>query len=387
MTDSVPILIAAGAAPWELPLLHAFQRPEYGIRVVRRCVDHGELLGSALRDHPRVAVIAADLPWIDRDFVATLRSQGVALIALGGGLHELASLGVEVLAASASADQVAAAVHGLPSDEPVDNPAVVECPPSLGRVVAAWGGAGSPGRTVVAVNLAIESARAGRRTLLIDADVWSASVAQLLGLEEAPSLAQAAQLAADGWPKPLASCLHEGADGLQVLPGLARCELWPEVREHAWRAVLAAAASEFEVVVVDLAAPVEEDEDLVTDRIPYRRNLVTTATLERADDVVIVAAADPVGLRRALVAHRTLPDRVSGAAVSVVLNRLPVRAGRRSQECSRTIDEWTGHAPAALLPEEPAFGRVVWEGRPLHAVAPRSRWLRELRPLVEELAT
>ena len=59
MTDALPIIVCAGGAAWELPLLRGLQRPELGVRVVRRCVDHGELLGTALRDRPRAVVLDA----------------------------------------------------------------------------------------------------------------------------------------------------------------------------------------------------------------------------------------------------------------------------------------------------------------------------------------
>ena len=39
---------------------------------------------------------------------------------------------------------------------------------------------------------------------------------------------------------------------------------------------------------------------------------------------------------------------------------------RRLQDCSTQVAEWTGQPPLAFLPTEPAFDRVVWEGRPLH---------------------
>ncbi len=168
-----------------------------------------------------------------------------------------------------------------------------------------------------------------------------------------------------------------------MLAGLARSELWPEVRERAWTAVLDAARDARALVIVDLAAPIEEDEELAFDRAPYRRNLMTLTALDTADDVLLVAAGDPVGIRRGIVAHRTLadarPDVV--AKVRVVLNRMP-REARRAQDCSAQISEWTGHAPVAFLPSEPQLERTVWEGRTLHAIAPKSPWLRELRALV-----
>ena len=173
--------------------------------------------------------------------------------------------------------------------------------------------------------------RRGCTTLLVDGDAWSASVAQLLELSESPSVTQAARLAARGWPTPLAGCLQAGPDGLQVLAGLPRAELWPEVTPEAWRAVLTAAATTFDVVVVDVAAPIEEDEELVVDRLPFRRNLMTTGALDRADLVLLVAAADPIGLRRGVIAHRQLVDRDHGRVsdVSVVLEpRAAQRAAR-----------------------------------------------------------
>ncbi|MGZ6928816.1 MAG: AAA family ATPase [Acidimicrobiia bacterium] len=385
MNDAESVIVCAAGASWELPLVRAFQQRALGIRVDRRCADHGELLGTALRDRPRAVIVDARVPWIDRELVTTLQRSDTEVLALGTSGRDLPGIGVRCFPADVSPDVVAAAIHNLEAplhDRRAPGPAG-DGETRCGRVTVTWGGAGSPGRTTIAVHLAIESQRSGRHTLLIDADVWNASVAQVLGLAESPSVAQAARAASTGSPEPLTGCLQPGPDGLMVLVGLPRAELWPEVREASWRALLSAARAEFDVVVIDVAAPIEEDEELVADRIGYRRNLVTTVALELADEVVLLAAADPVGLRRAVLAHRALVERPNEAerSVSVALNRVP-RAARRLQDCSRSVGEWFGGPPVALLPEESAFDRVVWEGRPLHDVAPRSAWLRELQALM-----
>ncbi len=401
MSDVVSVVVCSGGAAWELALVRDLGRPEFGIRVARRCVDHGELLGTALRDRPRAVLVDASLPWVDRDLVTTLRRSGTEVIAIGNSARPLGQIGVHCLAPDASADAVAAAVFALDPVGPASADSAktaagtmggvttaLNAPDSdrtAGRLLVVWGGAGAPGRTTVAIHLAVEAARAGHSTLLIDADVWSASIAQTLELDEAPSVAQAARLAADGWPESITTCVQTGPDGLGVLTGLARAELWPEVREQAWRAVLAAAVVAYDFVIVDAAAPIEEDEGLVFDRVPFRRNLVTTVALERADEIVMVAAADPVGLRRAVVAHRSWTERATPVhEFRVVLNRAP-RAGRRLQDCSRMVSDWIGVRPVAFLPDEPALARVAWEGRALHAIAPRSSWLRELRSLLTEV--
>ena len=252
--------------------------------------------------------------------------------------------------------------------------------------VAVWGGPGAPGRTTVA-----SAARgrawpaAGREVVLIDGDAWAASVAQLLGLDESPSVTQAARLAGDGWPAAdrRAAC----SPARRAVPCWSGSPVGALARGA--RAVRGGRCSTRHVNVrtssiVDLAAPIEEDEDLVVDRSPYRRNLMTVQALREADDVLLVSAGDPIGLRRGIVAHRTLSSTrgpTSLAARRVVVNRRPTTP-RRLQDCSTQVAEWTGRPPLAFLPTEPAFDRVVWEGRPLHDIAPRSPWLRELRGLV-----
>lgn len=381
-SDAFSVLVCSGGAAWELALVRGLGRPELGIRVARRCVDHGELLGTALRDRPRAVLVDASLPWVDRDFVTALRRAGIETIAIGSSARPLEQVGIHCLPSDTSPEAVSALVFSF-DDAPASVSGPVERPRSstAGRLVAVWGAGGAPGRSTVAIHLAIEAASNGKLTLLIDADVWSASIAQSLELDEAPSITQAARLAADGWPAPITDCVQAGPENVAVLVGLARAELWPEVREESWRAVLAAAILEYDVVVVDLAAPIEEDEELAFDRVPFRRNLVTTTVLELADEIVMVVASDPIGLRRAVMAHQALIARLQvPSEVKVILNRTP-RSGRRVQDCSRAVSAWIGVRPAALLPQETEFARVVWEGRPLHEIAPRSAWLRELRVL------
>src|SRR5699024_709539 len=68
-----------------------------------------------------------------------------------------------------------------------------------GNITALWGPIGSPGRTVLAVNLAVEVALAGQRTLLIDLDTYGASVGAHLGLmEESAGIAVACRRADQG---------------------------------------------------------------------------------------------------------------------------------------------------------------------------------------------
>jgi MinD-like ATPase involved in chromosome partitioning or flagellar assembly len=361
------------------------QRPECGIEVIRRCVDHGELLGVALRERPRAVVVSAELPWLDRELVGALHDVGVSVVAVESapGSRALERIGVaHRLMAPPDAEVLAGLVHRLAarSEGIVDDPPATTRPSGGGRLIAVWGGPGAPGRTSVAVHLALDHGGAGGNPVLVDGDSWAPAVVQLLGLPTDPALTTAVRDAANGWPAPLTDSLLSGPDGLRVLGGLPRADLWPEVRERSWREVLDAARGAGDVVVVDVAAPIEEDEELSFDRVPFRRNLMSRVALAEADQVLMVIRADPIGLRHGIFAYRMLVDSIPAAAerVSVVLNQVPA-SSRRLQDCSKTIEEWTGHPPIGFLPREDAFVRVVWEGRPLTQVAPRSRWLKELR--------
>ncbi len=377
------VVTCAGGAAWEAPLVRGLQRPEFGVEVVRRCVDLGELLGVALRDHPRAVVLAAELPWLDRELVGTLQDAGVAVVAVESGPASrlLDEIGVtHRLSAPPDTDMLAGLLHRL-CDEP-SLPIAEPGPTGVGggRMLAVWGGLGAPGRTLVAVHLALEHRRSGGDPILIDGDAWAPAVVQLLGLPTEPALTTAVRDAANGWPSPLEDSLVSGPDDLRVLGGLPRADLWPEVRDRSWRAVLDAARLESDVVVVDIAAPIEEDEELSFDRVPFRRNLMSRVVLQEADQVLMVVRADPVGLRHGIFAYRMLREALPTAAdrVSVVLNQTPP-SSRRLQECSSAVEEWTGRPPIGFLPREEGFTRVLWEGRPLSHLVPRSRWLKELR--------
>ena len=68
--------------------------------------------------------------------------------------------------------------------------------PGVRHIIAVASGKGGVGKSTVAVNLAIELARGGARTGLLDSDVYGPSVPKMLGLEmERPRLQSAKQFA------------------------------------------------------------------------------------------------------------------------------------------------------------------------------------------------
>ncbi|AXH95817.1 AAA family ATPase [Ornithinimicrobium avium] len=271
--------------------------------------------------------------------------------------------------------------HAGPDDEP----------DAQGEVVVVWGPTGSPGRTTLAVNLAVELADPLSPTVLVDADTYGASAAQVLAvLDEVPGVAAAARAADQGTLTRggLAQLAPEVRPGLRLLTGLPRADRWPEVRDVALADVLDRCRALARWVVVDVAAPVEQDEDLSFDTTAPRRNGATLTALEAADRVVVVGTGDPVGLQR-LVRGLDLLTGATTAPRTVVVTRVrpgPVgpEPGRRIQEA---LDRFAAVGPVHLVPEDQdALDTALLHGRALVEVRPRSPARLAIAELARHLA-
>ncbi len=312
------------------------------------------------------------------------------------GLIDLADgLGVRVVpvARDEGVSRIAA-IFGLP--EPLDaaDPAgsarrVLAAPrpsrrsgPEPGRVVAVWGPHGAPGRSRVAIEAAVSAARGGMHVALVDADSHAPSLALALGLpDEGPGFAAACRQAERGEldvaeltriSLPLGT---PGAD-VDVLVGINRPSRWPELSAARVAAALAACRAWAGLTVVDVAASVESDEEIVSDLIDGpRRNAATRAALLAADRVVAVAAADPVGIARFIRDHAAVRALVGATPVTVVVNRVRVGVlGPGGQgQIRRTLERYADVADVRFLPEDRrGVDAAVLAARPLGEVAPRS---------------
>jgi len=425
-------VVVAVTGAWEAPLVADLDRSRE-LLVLRRCADVAELLAAVGTGRARALLVSADLHRLDRAVVARVRAAGVAVVALAApaALVEqeprLRALGVDaVLAADAPAAEVAAAVHavvGAPADhtapgggrplraaegvpagpgrradlaDPADalapEPAAGGADPFAalleedptgarprGRLVAVWGPAGSPGRTTVAVETAAELAAAGDDVLLADADTHAACVAQVLGvLDESPGLAAACRAAGTGAldGAALQRLSVEVVPRLRLLSGIARSARWPELSTSSLERVWEVARERARWVVVDLAAPLEADEELVFDTAAPRRNGATLGTLAAADVVLVVGTADAVGLQRLVRGLADLAEAVPDAATPrVVVTRVrasSVGAGPETR-VRDAVRRFAGVADPVLVPDDrPALDAALLAGRTLAETAPRS---------------
>lgn len=293
-----------------------------------------------------------------------------------------------------------------------------------GRVITVWGTPGAPGRTTIAANLAVELAALatpsrrssrrgdaaagdarprsltrrrrdpepprgdGRPVLLIDGDTEAPCLAQVLGLlEESSALAALARRASHGRLNS-AGLLRTSAPiqpGLHVASGLSRADRWREVPASALQEVLRIARSAAQLTVLDLGAGAEEPPPGLDAWGAPPRHGVTRAALAEADVVLVVGAADPVGVRRLVGALTTLRDQSLAPAAQVfpVVTKLRASAvgADPAQSVLAVLDAYADVSQAIVIPDDrAAFDECLLRGRLLAEVAPKSA---ARTPLVE----
>ena len=404
----VGTLVAAGASGWEPAALEVFsgQGP---VRLVKRCLDLTDLLATAATGTAQVAVVSDRLPGLDADAVDRLRRDGVRTVVVTSPVDgsqrsnedllaaraRLLRLGVarvvdadavptlaqQVLDAAAQEPDAGRPGGRTPVDEVPDTPgrAVPDLESDVadpaesageaqGRLVAVWGPTGAPGRTTVAIGLAAEMAGRGSTVTLVDADPYGGAVGQHLAvLDEVSGLLAAARLANAGQLDRvrLAGLAREVTRGFRLVTGLPRPDRWTEVRPQALVEVLAAARRLDEHVVVDTGFGLPS-----TPLDPFAasagRDEITLAVLEEAEQVVVVGAADPVGLTRLVRSLRDLIEvRTAGADV-VVVNRMRSSLGWSTREVGDLVAQVAPDAGLFFLPEDQvAADRAVVSGRTL----------------------
>ncbi len=358
----VVVLVVAAGAAWESPVLELVAG-RAGLVVLKRCVDVEDLLAVGSAGQADAALVALDAPGLDQAAVDLLHRHQVRVVAVAGGgspdaaRARAARVGVDGLAADSELPRVLDLLES--DDEPVATAdALVDAdapvPAGCGRVVVVWGPAGAPGRTLVATSIAASLAGRGLRTTLVDADPYAASVAQQLGvLDEVSGLLSAARLTGEGaLATGFASVQRVVGDHLTVVTGLPRPDRWVEVRAGVLEHLLEVARTHGHVVV-DTGFSLEEDpgSDLVT---RPGRNQLTLSALDVADEVVVVGAADPVGLARLARGLVELRELRGGAPVRVVVNRMRPTLSWSERDITGMVEGFSRLAGVHFLPDDSA---------------------------------
>lgn len=331
----------------------------------RHCADHGGARVRSMVLDPAVALeeefdvlVAGDRwPALTRPFVDGLHARGRRILVVGDetGAVELASrLGIDavVTAASSPTEIVAAVVALVPAGRPTRVERVAEpdgepaCP-ALGSGpgdVIAVGGPFGAGATEIAIGLAAASARRGRRSVLVDADDVTPSIAARLGLPLEPNLCTAVDAVAYGLGAVPGALFDLGEGWPAVLVGAPNRRTAATLRAEDVLAVGDVLSARYSPVVFDVSAG----------GVSAGGGEIGPAVVRRASAVVAVGAANPVGVLRLLDWLRDMAPVPHETPIHVLVNRAPERRARRAQVAGEIQRE----VPTAGLTFAPGDARV-----------------------------
>ncbi len=393
----VVVLIAAAGAAWESAALAALSAPR-DITVLKRCVDVDDLLATAATGQADVAVVGLDAPGFDLAAVDRLRASGVRPVGVASGgsqdtsgfragragvtsvlAEDLDGLLDRVRSADHDDDDLAPEGAAGPAEfEQSGEPDHVPGQGPRGRTIAVWGPAGAPGRTTIAAGLAAVLAERAP-TVLVDADPYGGAVAQALGvLDEVSGLLSASRLAAsNGVGEALGSVSRALHGRLSVVTGLPRADRWVEVRDGTVEALVDAASPRHHVVL-DVGFSLERDQfDLGGRR---GRNDLTLEALAAADEVIVVATPDPIGLSRLARGLVEFRETVGEKPIRLVVNRMRPSLGWSEREVTTMVEGFARPLGVHFLPEDAAcVDAALVSGRTLCEAAPDSSLVQALR--------
>ena len=183
------------------------------------------------------------------------------------------------------------------------------------QLIAVTSPHGSTGKTTIAINIALELSVEKYKVLLIDADLSGPSVANYLCLAELPAgLAGALRIASQKRFDDIQLerlSVQVPKTSVSVLPG-AMAELTVSPTHEILTDIITVAKKSFDFVIVDLGS--------ISPSSKSSEFNLTHTLIQQADQVVLVASADPVGIFRLLAIEASILELT--AEPMLVVNRL-----------------------------------------------------------------
>ncbi|MCG3180653.1 MAG: Flagellum site-determining protein YlxH [Phycisphaerae bacterium] len=275
---------------------------------------------------------------------------------------------------TAPAAETAASPSATGEPRPVTTDPRSAVPAPRPRVLAVASGKGGVGKSCVAANVAYCMARAGRRVLLIDADMGLANLDLIMGLTPALNLGHVVEGRAD-----LGATLMEGPGGLLFLPGASGLSHLADL-DDARRAGLLAELMDLErsadLIVIDTGAGIS-------------RNVIAFA--HAADEVMVVTTPEPTAMTDGYALIKVLAREGYDGRVGVLVNQANDRAEGRAvySRIAKTASRFLGWRVLDLghLPRDPQVPAAVRARRLVVAMQPRAAVSRELVALAARLSS
>ncbi len=218
-----------------------------------------------------------------------------------------------------------------------------------GRVLAVGGAKGGVGTTTTAINLTAGLAESGRRTVLVEADLSTANVADYLDPEEEVSftlhevLADSAPVAAASYPAP---------GEFRVIPSGTTLEGYTKADPYELEAVVDTLRTRYDDVILDTPSGVGRE---------------TLLPLAVADTTLVVASTCPAAARDA---DKTLTalDRLDRTALGTAV----IESGRSDGPSPDAVADFLDLDLLGTIPRDDAVPIAQTNGEPVLSYSPAS---------------
>jgi flagellar biosynthesis protein FlhG len=239
------------------------------------------------------------------------------------------------------------------------------------RVVAVTSGKGGVGKTHVTANLAVLAAKAGRKVLLVDADLGLANADIVLGICPTHHLGHLLDGSAS-----VEDVLAHGPHGIRVLGAASGVQRLTRLDDDQKRALVAAfdpLDREFDLVLVDCGAGIGD-------------NVLFFAGA--AQEALLVVSPEPTSLADAYATVKVLSQDAGVTHFSVVANQAADFQGR---DVFRRLCQVTERFLSARLsyvgsvPRDESLQRALQVQQPVVELYPRAPSSRALAALAETL--
>ncbi|PKK91367.1 MAG: ATP-binding protein [Candidatus Wallbacteria bacterium HGW-Wallbacteria-1] len=256
---------------------------------------------------------------------------------------EVAKMGKRILSTATSRERTHDAPDGI-----------------LARTIAITSGKGGVGKTHLAANLAIKFARAGKRVMVLDADLGLANLDIVLGVRPRYSLAHVIK-----GEKTLKDVVFEGPEGIRVIAGGSGLEELADLGDDARLELLSAmeqVEDQVDIMIIDTGAGLS-------------RNVLSF--LKAADEIVVISTPEPSSLADAYGVIKATARERKDIQVSVVANRVwsTEEAEDVFQRLSMVSRQFLGInlKDGGFVFEDPVVSEAVRKRSPFVVMSPSSR--------------
>ncbi|MDD5900290.1 MAG: MinD/ParA family protein [Lachnospiraceae bacterium] len=251
-----------------------------------------------------------------------------------------------------------------------------ERPQSAARVITVTSGKGGVGKTSIAVNLAIQMQRMGKRVIILDADFGLANIEVMLGIRPQYNLAD---LMFRG--KTLSEIITKGPENIGFISGGSGIqELARMTKEQVMYLTqkLVELDSMADVIIVDTGAGIAD-------------NVLEFVTA--SSEVLLVATPEPTSITDAYALLKSLNRRTGFSrehtSIKMISNRVGSETEGRSlyEKMSIVVDKFLNIQPEFLgiIPQDDFISKAVMVQSPITIAYPNSQAAKAMQSIAAKL--